>query len=310
VSVARIAVPDLVSNSYFPAIAAIELGFFAREGLDVAHELIFPNYKAYEALRDGKIDFVAGPAHALFRAFPECEGAKLLAALAQGMYWLLVMRTDLAATPGDVNAVKGRKIGAAPLVDQGLKRLLIDAGLDLDRDGVRIVGVPGASEPGVSFGVAAAKALEDGKLDGFWANAMGAENAVRGGVGKVVLDVRRGLGPPAAFHYTMPVLVTSDQAIKRDANMVAAGVRAVVKVQRALKGDVGLATKVGQALFPPAEAELIADVVARDLPYYDPSISEAAVAGLSRFALASGLVQRSVPYERVVAMEFRHLWTA
>jgi hypothetical protein len=108
----------------------------------------------------------------------------------------------------------------------------------------------------------------------------------------------------------MPVLVTSDQAIKRDPNMVAAGVRAVVKVQRALKCDLGLATKVGQALFPPAEAELIADVVARDLPYYEPSISDAAVAGLSRFALASGLVQRSLPYERVVAMEFRHLWTA
>lgn len=70
-SVARIAVRDIVSNSYFPAIAAIELGFFAREGLEVAHELVFPNYKAYEALRDGKIDFVAGPAHAVFRAFPE-----------------------------------------------------------------------------------------------------------------------------------------------------------------------------------------------------------------------------------------------
>jgi ABC-type nitrate/sulfonate/bicarbonate transport system substrate-binding protein len=226
------------------------------------------------------------------------------------MYWLLVMRTDLAATPGDVNAVKGRKIGAAPLVDQGLKRLLIDAGLDLDRDGVRIVGVPGASEPGVSFGVAAAKALEDGELDGFWANAMGAENAVRGGAGKVVLDVRRGLGPPEAFHYTMPVLVTSDHVIKRDPNMVATAVRAVVEVQRALKGDVGLATKVGQALFPPAEAALIADVVARDLPYYDPTISEVAVAGLNRFARASGLLQQSAPYDRVVAMEFRHLWTA
>ena len=180
-SVARIAVPDFVSNSYFPAIAAIELGFF---GLDVAHELIFPNYKACEAMRDGKIDFVAGPAHAVFRAFPDWEGAKLLAALAQGMHWLLVIRTDLAATPGDVNAVKGRTIGAAPLVDQGLKRLLIDAGLDLDRDGVHIVDVPGASEPGVSFGVAAAKALEDGKLDGFWANAMGAETAVRRALAK------------------------------------------------------------------------------------------------------------------------------
>ena len=282
--VARIAVPDLVSNSYFPAIAAIELGFFAREGLEVAHELIFPNYKAYEALRDGRIDFVAGPAHAAFLAFPEWQGAKLLAALAQGMYWLLVMRADLEAIPGDVNAVKGRTIGAAPLVDQGLKRLLIDAGLDLERDDVRIVGVPGANEPGVSFGVAAAQALEDGKLDGFWANAMGAENAVRRGVGKVVLDVRRGLGPARGLplHHAGP----GDER-RRDHARSGHGrgrhARGGAGTARA-QGRVGLATKVGQALFPPAEAALIADVVARDLPYYDPTISQEAVAGLNRFA--------------------------
>ncbi len=29
----KIAVPDLVTNSYFPAIAAVELGFFQQEGL-------------------------------------------------------------------------------------------------------------------------------------------------------------------------------------------------------------------------------------------------------------------------------------
>jgi ABC-type nitrate/sulfonate/bicarbonate transport system substrate-binding protein len=308
VKIARIAVPDLVSNSYFPAIAAVELGYFGKHGLDVVHELIFPNYKAFEALRDERIDFVAGPAHAVFRAFPEWRGAKLLAALAQGMYWLLVMRSDLAATPGDISAVKGRTIGAAPLVDQGLKRMLIESGIDLEHDGVRIVGVPGSDAPGVSFGVAAAQALADGKLDGFWANAMGAENAVRHGVGRVILDVRRGLGPAFAFHYTMPVLVTSDRAIARDPDMVAGGVRAVVDVQRALKADVSLATKVGRALFPPAEAELIAEVVARDLPYYDPTISEEAVAGINRFAQASGLIERPAPYDRVVATQFRHLW--
>ena len=308
--VARIAVPDLVSNSYFPAIAAIELGLFKRHGLDVVHELIFPNYKAFEALRDDKIDFVAGPAHALFGAFPEWQGAKLVASLAQGMYWLLVMRSDLAATPGDINAVKGRIIGAAPLVNEGLKRMVIESGIDLERDGVRIVEVPGADAPGVSFGVAAAQALADGKLDGFWANAMGAENAVRQGVGKVILDVRRGLGPAFAFHYTMPVLVTSDRAIARDADMIAAGVRAIVDAERALKADVSLATKVGRALFPPAEAALIADVVARDLPYYDPTISEQAVAGINRFAKACGLMTSSPPYDRIVATQFRDLWTA
>ena len=47
----------------------------------------------------------------------------------------------------------------------------------------------------------------------------------------------------------------------------------------ALKADVSLATKVGRALFPPQEAALIADVVERDLPYYDHVISEEAVAG-------------------------------
>ena len=41
----RIAIPDLMSNSCFPAIAAIVLDLFNREGLDVVHELIF--YKAY-----------------------------------------------------------------------------------------------------------------------------------------------------------------------------------------------------------------------------------------------------------------------
>ena len=308
-TVARVAVPDLVSNSYFPAIAAIELGSFKQQGLDVVHELIFPNYKAYEALRDGRIDFVAGPAHAALPAFPEWRGMKLLAALAQGMIWLLVMRADLPAQPGDVHAVKGRTIGAAPLVELGLRQMLLESGIDLARDGVRIVGVPGASEPGVSFGVAAARALEDGKLDGFWANAMGAENAVRAGVGKVVLDVRRGLGPAFAFHYTMAVLVTSEQCIERDADMIAAGLRAVVQAQRALKTDVSLAPEVGRALFPPHEAALIADVVARDLPYYDPVISEEAVAGMSRFAVATGLAHEPAAYERLVATRFRQLWT-
>ncbi len=306
---ARIAVPDLVSNSYFPAIAAIELGFFAKEGFTAAHELIFPNYKAYEALREARVDFVAGPAHVLFRAFQQGRGAKLLAALSQGMYWLLVMRAELAATPGEVNAVKGRTIGAAPLVNEGLKRLLIDAGLDLARDQVRIVGVPGTSEPGVSFGVAAAKALEEGKLDGFWANAMGAENAIRRGIGKIVLDVRRGLGPASAFHYTMPVLASTARLIQQSPEMAAAGVRAVVNAQRALKEDVGLATKVGRALFPPAEAKAIAAVVERDLPFYDATISPAAIVGLNGFAQAIGLLDAPVQYETLVATEFRQLWT-
>src|SRR6266446_3885602 len=175
----KLAVPDIISNSYFPAVAAIELGFFGAEGLDVSLELIFPVDKAYAALRDGAVDFVAGSAHSALAAFPEWHGAKLLCAQAQGMYWFLVMRADLGTARGDVGAVRGRRIGAAPWVEMGLRRLLIEAGIDLERDGVTIAPVPGASGSTVNFGLTAAQALEDGKIDGFWANGMGTEVAAR-----------------------------------------------------------------------------------------------------------------------------------
>src|SRR5436190_4357277 len=96
-SIMKLAVPDKISNSYFPAIAAIELGAFAEEGLDVELELIFPVDRAYAALRDGAVDFVGGSAHSALAAFPQWQGVKLLCAQAQGMYWFLVLHKDFGA---------------------------------------------------------------------------------------------------------------------------------------------------------------------------------------------------------------------
>src|SRR5919197_1308605 len=153
----KIAVPDVISNSYFPAAAAVELGFFKQEGLDVSLELIFPVDQAYVALRDGAVDFVGGSAHSALAAFPEWRGVKLLAAQAQGMYWFLVMREDLEAARNDPSVLRGRRVGAAPWVDLGLKQLVIDAGLELAD--VDIGPVPGAAGAGTNFGLTAARAL-------------------------------------------------------------------------------------------------------------------------------------------------------
>ena len=303
----RLAVPDLVSNSYFPAVVAVELGFFRAEGLDVTLEHLFPIPKTMEALRDGELDFVAGPTHAALTAFPDWKGAKLIVALAQRTYWLLILRSDLGVQQGDVEAVKGLRIGAAPGPDLALKRLLQEAGIDLESDGVEI-GPVAASGPGVSFGVHAAQALEAGIIDGFWANAMGSEVAVRSGVGTVVLDVRRGIGPVAAQHYTFPALVTTESLISRDPDSAAAVVRAIVKTQQALRDDLSLATTVGERLFPTEESEMIADLVRRDLPYYDPVITEESVDGMNNFAKHVGLLSADVPYEQVVATQFAGLW--
>jgi ABC-type nitrate/sulfonate/bicarbonate transport system substrate-binding protein len=306
----KLAIPDMISNSYFPAIAAIELGMFKAEGLDVAMEMIYPVDKCYAAMRDGAVDFVGGSAHSALAAFPEFAGVKLLGAQAQGMYWFLILHKDFAARRGDIAAVKGRSIGAAPWVEMGLRRLLQEAGIDLARDQVKIAPVPGMQGAGVNFGVTAARAMEERKIDGFWANGMGAEVALRRGVGTLVLDVRRGDGPKPCFNYTMASIATTDKLIAEKPDVAAAAVRALVRTQKALKQDPSLATGIGNKLFPPSEAELIAELIRRDGPYYDPTISREFVAGMCQFCRDVGILKGQPPYEQVVAAQFASEWAA
>jgi NitT/TauT family transport system substrate-binding protein len=262
--------------------------------------------KALDALRDGSLEFLGCSSHLVVGGFPEWQGAKLLCAQAQGMYWFLVMRADLKAARGDLTVLKGRRIGAAYWVGMTLRQLLTEGGIDPARDGVEIAPIPGAHGAGMSFGVIAAQALEDGRVDGFWANGMGAELAVRRGVGTVVIDARRDAGIP---DYTMASIVASDQLIKSSPEIAAAAVRAIVKAQQALKADVTLAGQIGREVFPQLEAGVITDIVRRDLPYYDPTITRDAVMRMIGFSQAAGILKRRPTYDEVVATQFRQLWT-
>ena len=305
----KVALPDLVSNSYFPAIAAVELGYFKEEGIDAEIELIFPVPDSFVALRDGKCDFVAGSAHAPLWAFPRWKGSKVLCALSQGMYWFLVLRHDIDIERGDVNGLKKLRLGAAPGIDVGLRQLLITAGIDAESENITMGLPPGGNPKGKSFGVVAAQALIDGKIDGFWANGMGAEVAISSGIAKCIIDVRRGDGPPAAFNFTQPALVTSQKLVDEQPEVAAGAVRAIVKTLKALKADASLATKVAQGLFPEKETGLIATLIERDQPYYDANISADFVDGMNAFARNAGLLKGGpVPYEDIVATQFCDLW--
>ena len=118
----------------------------------------------------------------------------------------------------------------------------------------------------------------------------------------------RGDGPKPCFNYTMASIATTEQLIERSPETASAVVRAMVKTQAALKENVTRATEVGRKLFPPSEAELIAELIRRDLPYYDPSISRSFVAGMNQFSRDVGILSGDVPYESIVATQFSHLW--
>jgi ABC-type nitrate/sulfonate/bicarbonate transport system substrate-binding protein len=298
----------MVSNSYFPALAAEELGFYKAEGVDARVELFGPAPRAVAALRDGDVEAVAGPAHVTLLAFPQYKGARQVVAISQGTPWLLVLRNDVPAKRGDLQAVKGLRIGAAPGPDAALRWLLAEAGIDSEKDNVRIGPIAKGITPGASFGVSAAEALEKREIDGFWANALGSEVAVQRGIGKIIVDVRRGDGPQTGKSLTFASLMTTETVIARDPDLVAATVRAVIKAQRALRADPTLATKVGRRRFPTDTADMILNVVKNDLPFYEPTIYEEAVFSMNRFAQSLGLLTEQVPYDQVVDVRFRDLW--
>src|SRR5580698_863589 len=130
----KLAVADVDSPSYFVATAAVELGFFKAEGIDVEFQFEFGAKNGPERLRDGTLEFFGGPAYAATRAFPGWKGVKLVCALAQYSYWFMAVRADLDVKRGDVNAVKGLRISSsAAFPEMGLRHLLAQSGIDLER---------------------------------------------------------------------------------------------------------------------------------------------------------------------------------
>jgi len=305
----RIGIPDLISPSYFPVLAAAELGCFLERGIDAAVELTFPVVDTYVQLRDGALDFVAGAAHAALYVFDGWRGCKLLGAVSRHMYWFLVVRSDIKGERGDLNAVRGLRIGAAPGPADGLRMLLRSAGVDSETE-VRIEPVPSAHEGNISFGVSAAEALRRGEIDAFWANGMGAEVAVLDGSGRVLLDVRRDPGFDTARCYTFPVLATTDRLLQEDSDLARSVAGAVADSQRILVEDPSTATAAAAKVFPPREASLIAGLIERDSPYYDPTITPSDFQAVNAFAKDLGVLTGSAnPYEHVVVSQITSDWT-
>jgi ABC-type nitrate/sulfonate/bicarbonate transport system substrate-binding protein len=188
--------------------------------------------------------------------------------------------------------------------------MLAEAGIDLEREQVRIVASPSTNPDRHWRGRDGIDALTQGIADAYWGNAMRVALGEALGVAKLHLDLRRGDGPPGARWYNFAALTTTERLIAEQPQIAAGAVRAIVRTQSALKADPSLATDIGNRLFPPDEAALIAGLIARDAPFYDATITPEAVAGLNKFARANGLIAAPIPYDRLVAAQFRQLWTA
>ena len=104
------------------------------------------------------------------------------------------------------------------------------------------------------------------------------------------------------------MLATRADLVEKEPEKARAAVRALIKTQKALKADPSIATKVGEKWFPPYEASLIATLIERDLPYYDPTITKETFDKMCKFVQTTGLTKGLGKYEDVVATQFSDLW--
>jgi NitT/TauT family transport system substrate-binding protein len=209
----RIWVPDLDSPSYFVAIAAVELGFFKQEGIDI--EFIYNTLEGPELMRDGKLDFIGGPAFAATRTFPDWKGVKLLCALSQYSYWFMAVRSTLDIKRGDLQAIKGLRISAAPpWPEMSLRYMLADAGIDLERDRVRIVPPPPPYGDKGFMARNGVDAIIQNIADAYWGNGMRVALGESLGIAKLHVDLRRGDGPPGARYYNFAALTARERLIR------------------------------------------------------------------------------------------------
>jgi NitT/TauT family transport system substrate-binding protein len=151
------------------------------------------------------------------------------------------------------------------------------------------------------------KAIETHYADAFWGNGMRLALAEKAGLAKVHIDTRRGDGPAGTNYYNFAALTVTDALIEKEPDVAAAAVRAIVATQKALAADPSLARKVGDELFPGDEAELMPALIARDAPFYQADITQAAVDGLNRFAIANKLIEQPLAYDELVASAFGEL---
>ncbi len=267
----RMMVADFDPPSYFVATAAVKLGFFKTRHRRRVHCRVWREARSRTASRRSH-PFLWRPGFCGNACLSGVEGCELVAALAQHSYWFMGVRKDIDIRRGDIEALKGLRISSSFAFPRtALRHMLIQAGIDVDHDEVRIVeSLPSKSESHSLDGV---KALQENLADGFWGNGMRLAPRREARHCKLHLDLRRGDGPPDARHYNFAALTVTDALIEKEPEVAAAAVRAIVATQKALKADPALAKKVGDELFPGEEADMIPILVGRDAPFYDATIT-------------------------------------
>ena len=281
--------------------AADQLGYFKAEGLTAQFSDFEGGAEVTTAMVGGSIDTGGTMSERPLILAEKGFGAKNLLALENRNPLHVVIRKDSPAK--DVKDLKGTKLGmtrAGSGTDLSLRALLKDAGLEPDKD-VAIIAIGGVSS--------ATAALKAGQVDGYMGGEPAGAIAVQQlKLARYFIDPRLGQGPKFLQFMTFPTLQASDKWLSANPQLAERVVRALVKTLKRLREDPEAAVTVGQKLFPTMDVTVIRSIVVIEKNTYSPAITEEAMRLCNQFQKQVGSVKTEIPYDKVVATQFKHLW--
>jgi NitT/TauT family transport system substrate-binding protein len=287
---------------FLPVYVAQDAGFFEDEGIKAEFVEFQGGAEVTSAMLGGSIDFGGSLSERPAVLAEKGMAAKNVMALQNKLAFTLVARSDLDIKPGNVQDLKGKKIGVTRLgggLDQALRALLRDAGLDPEKD-VSIVATGG-----VSSGMAA---LESKAVDA----SMGAEPATSmgelKGITKSIIDLRNGEGPESVQTMSFPTLQATDKYLQNNEELTHKVVRAIAKAQKAMRENPQLGVDSIKKLFKDFDDELLLSIMEKEKGMFHAAITEDMSANIIQAMKSLGEVSKNLSHKDITAVEFEKEW--
>ncbi|HEV8338913.1 MAG TPA: ABC transporter substrate-binding protein, partial [bacterium] len=289
VRIGAVKAPPLV-----PVVIAQQEGMFAREGLQ-AEIVLYPTLEAVrQALLTHAVDAAVLSVGATLQAFE--EGIKLRnVVLLQGRpNATIVTRKTLKIRKGDLNALRGRRIGVdahGGRVDVLLRLVLLQVGINPD---LRVTIVPTGDIPGHLA------AMQAGWVDAQVTWEPGTSQLTLPselGLGEVFLDMRANDRPFPVSRMVEGSVVALDEWVQHHRDAAVRIARAVSCAERAIKKSPNLVASVYRQSFPGLGPEVYANIAKVQPAVYWPSIRRENILVMNEAYRKLGLLKGTVRFE-------------
>lgn len=289
------------SIQYIPVFAAIDGGYFEKQGLDASVSEFTDVQAARTVFLSGDVDVLVG-ASIGNTALNDNVPIKHVVGLYTGDAQQIVLKKDLESKveAGDVNALKGLTLATTTPgsgADTTLRALLSQNGIT-DAKVINNNGLAGAYS-----------ALSEGRVDGMITAEPFTTNAIEDGLGFQLMDLA---DAPDAWPVgqKLPSVVFS---VKEDFyndnretvdKLVAGVVDALIDFQK----DPAPLVAAAQKAMPDQDKDRTAEVVNKVLPRYSPIINEDGWDPAMDLWLETGALKNRVEYDQIVATDYEKEW--